>query len=370
MITETPADAVTVAPAAATEPVEQEISLQERLNSATPEEYKTWEKGGDFPPIKPKSAEPPPKTETPAASTETTPTETGESKPPAVETAPASESGKPPQKKRSGDARILQLLEENKRDREASEKRIAELESKLAKPEGVKPASPAEPAKVEPKKSRPRLGDNDPKTGKPFATIADWEIATDVWDVEREKALQSQIDERLTKAEQQRESAETERKEIGELRKKIDAGKSKHADFDQVAFNPDLFLPRGSIADMFIRQSENPAEVLYYLGAHPEILTRFYRDPSGQSGKTGQYENAVHPTLQAIELARIEATLNAPATPTPKPSAPTKPLPPPPTVLSAKGSAAGDPSEEAVKNKSFADYEKAENARERRQRRA
>jgi hypothetical protein len=149
-------------------------------------------------------------------------------------------------------------------------------------------------------------------------------------------------------------------------------GRKKYPDFEKVVSNPDLYLPRGSAADVFIRNSENAAAVAYYLGQHPEILEGFYHEPQGKDRKKGEYENTIHPSLQMMELARIEARLTGTvqATPPPKPSATTKPLPPPPTVLSAKSSPSGDPADEAVKKRSFSDFEKIENDRERKARRA
>lgn len=354
--------------------IEQEVSLQERLNAATEEEYKTWERTGEIPAIKPK-IEAPPKTEAPAASKETSATAAGESKPPEkVETAPVTEPGSKPQKKRDADGRIAQLLKEQKEERERWESRFAELEGKLPKPQdaGVKTASPTVAAMEKPesaKRPRPKLADNDPKTGKPFLTIADWEDAINQWDEDREKWLTGEIDNRVTKVEQQRAQAEQERRAAEDIYERFAPGRAKYADFDEIVLNPELFLPRGCPADIFVRNSENAAELAYYLGQHPEILQGFYRDPTGKNGKEGVYENVVHPSLQMIELARIEARLTAPVAPA-KTSVTTKPLPPPPTVLSAKTSAAGDPVEEAIRKKSFADYEKAANESERRARRA
>lgn len=363
---------VPAAPAAATE--EKEVSMQERLNAATPEEYKTWEQGGEFPPIKPKSETAPPKTETPAASTESSATELDETTPPTkVETEPATEPGKP-QKKRSGDARILQLLDERKKDRETFEARLKEIESRIVKPaepSAKSESSSAADGKTEVKASdEPKLDEPNPKTGKPYQTIAEWQKDHTAW---LEAKILAQVEGRFTKSEAQRTQAEQERVLNEGMNAKLEVGRTKYPDFKTVAENPDLYIPRGSATDTFLRTSENAAEVLYYLGQHSEVLEGFYREPSGQDRKKGAYENTIHPQLQFLELAKIEARLMAApvTTVTPKPSAQVpKPLPPPPTVLSAKGSAAGDAVEEALSKKSFADYEKAANASERKARRA
>src|ERR1039458_1030122 len=189
MITETPAVNQTES-APVTEVVEtNEVSLQERLNQATPEEYANWEKTGDIPAVKP-----PTKTEAPAASKETSATESVE-KPPTekVETAAATEAAKP-QKKRSGDSRILQLIEENKREREQWTTRIAELEAKLPKPaeSDVKTAPSTVPAGDRPK---PQASDIDPATGKPkYKTMEEVWDAREAWNEERrDKAEQARV---------------------------------------------------------------------------------------------------------------------------------------------------------------------------------
>jgi hypothetical protein len=364
MITETPA--VEVAAPAAVE--EQEVSLQERLNNATEEEYAAWEKGGEFPPIKPKET---PKTETPAVSKEETTSsaaKVGETTAKA-ETAPATEPGKP-QKKRDVDGRVAQLLKERKEAEEKWDARFKELESRLAKPAepSAKPesSSAAETKATDPE---PELGGNNPKTGKPYQSVAEWQKEHTAW---LRAQVMAEVEGKLTKTEQQRQQTEAERFLNEGLATKFEVGRKKYPDFDKVVSNPDLYLPRGSAADVFIRNSENAAEVAYYLGQHPEILEGFYHEPQGKDRKKGEYENTIHPSLQMMELARIEARLTGTvqATPPPKPSATTKPLPPPPTVLSGKSSPSGDPADEAVKKRSFSDFEKIENDRERKARRA
>jgi hypothetical protein len=372
-----------------------EVSLQERLNNATEEEYKTWVDTGDIPPVKPKAKieETPTKTETPAVSKEekeqkeSSADNAGATTPPAKTEIAAVPEPATRLKKRTGDARVQQLLDERKeRDREWQaklddiEKRLPKSAEVSAQP-GSRPAAEAAKTLV---KARPKLADNDPKTGKPFASIDAWSDAVDEW---HEQRFDAKLTERIGQSEQQRQFAEQEQRANQELAAKWEPGQKKYADFNKVAGNPDLLLPRFGAADLFLRKSDNAAEVMYYLGQHPELLESFYRYTPGPNDKkpkdgqpgllTGKWENLVDPVIQTIELAKIEARLMsatpaaaAAASPKTTPSAPTKPLPPPPTVLAANGSVAGDPVEEAIKNKSYADYEKAANAAERRGRRA
>src|ERR1700683_2417968 len=371
MITETPAEVVSATAA------EEEVSLQERLNSATDEERTIWERGGEFPPIKPKT----PKTETPAVSEE----KDNIAAPTARKPDANNPSGKPepaaapvaakPQK-RNGDARILQLLDERKKEREEFERKLADLESRLPKPAepSVKTESQSAAAKTETKKARPKLGDIDSKTGKPFATIAEWETAVDAWEEERDKGLEERINQRLTQTEQQRTEQEKEQNASYELHQKFEPTRKKYADFDTVIRNEALLIPRGCPADLFVRSSKNSGEVMYYLAQHPEILASFVKETTKPGDKLRSFEDILPKDAQYMQLARIEAQLThipeTPKTDIPKPSASTKPLPPPPTVLSAHGSPSGDPVEAAIKNKDFAAYEKEANAAERRARRA
>lgn len=376
MITETPT--VTSAESVpAIEPVEQEVSLQDRLNNATEEEYKTWERTGDMPAIKPKIETPPAKTGAPAASKEE-PAAAKSDEPPKVESAPAPAAGKP-QKKRNEEGRVAQLLEERKREREESDakwaSRFEELEKRLPKAAEEKPATEvAKSSDAKQGEQEPDLGGINSKTGKPFTTIAEWQKEHSAW--LRAQVL-AEVDGRLKTTEQQRAQTERERSATEEMNTKLEAGREKYPDFDKVARNPDLLLPRGCAADEFVRRSEIAPDVLYYLGQHPDILQKFYRYTPSKDDKpgvvAGKWEQLVHPTDQWIELAKIEARLILDASstpiPVPKPPATTKQLPPPPTVLSAKNTVAGDPVEDAIKRKSFPDYEKSANEAERKARR-
>lgn len=370
--------AVTPAESASAPVVETpEVSLQVRLNEATPEEYKTWQRTGDIPAVKPRSAEPPPKPETPAVSKESSAVEAGEDEPPAkIESAAVAEPAKP-QKKRNGDARILQLLEERKQEREEFNRRLEDFERRLAKPAEPSAKSDSQPAAAQAEikaESEPLIDGINPKTGKQFQTIAEWQKEHTEWMREQ---IRSETRGELTKSEQQRAQAEQQRVQNEGLAAKLLVGKDKYPDFEKIALNPEILIPNGSAADVFIRNSENAADVLYYLGQHPEVLSKFYRYVPGKDDKpgqiTGKFEQLIHPTLQVMELARIEARLGSPVTPSPAPKvspAPSKPLPPPPTVLSARSSPSSDAVEEALSKKSYADYEKAANERERKGRRA
>ncbi len=354
-----------------TEVVEtQEVSLQQRLNEATPEEYSHWEKTGDIPAIKPPkevAAPEPAKKETKSEISEPK-TEISAPSTKADSASPAT-AQKPHRGKTKEDTarRFQELLEDNK----GLKHRLEEIERKSAPAVSETPAS--QPEKKAEGRAEPKLDDKDAATGKPKYDSLEAYLA-DVRKWDREQIL-AEVDGRTSKAEQIRAQAEhgraiaEQQKILGEgLNAKFNKTREKYADFDEVALNKDLVIPAGSIVDVFLLDSEHAGEVAYYLGRHPEVLDSFYSD---YDLKTGKFTNKINPMRQHRQLLEIERQLtSAPVAVSKSASAPSKPLPPPPTVLSAKSSAEGDPMEEAIRKKSFADYEKAANASERKARRA
>jgi hypothetical protein len=270
------------------------------------------------------------------------------------------DSAPAPRRKANGEQRKNQLQEEI---REAARvlKEIREETEKLRKP--ASQAAAAEPEKkVEPKtesEPEPDLGGINVKTGKPFATIAEFQKEHTAW-------LRAQISaetEGRFKTVEARTKAEAEEKFLNEgLQQKFAPGVEKYSDFKEVVGNPALFLPRGSAADIFIRNSDNAAEMAYHLGKHPEILAKFYRDPSGNKGMTGVWENAIPPSLQMIELARLELQITSQNTPKP-PARTITQAPRPPHRVSGQAPTA-DPLAKAVEEGDQAAYVRLENEKQ------
>ena len=124
---------------------------------------------------------------------------------------------------------------------------------------------------------------------------------------------------------------------------KVDPAKKKYADFEEVALNPDLPVPVGSVAFAFLHDSDHGADVLYHLGSNPDKLAEI---------------NAMPPLKAARALYAIESEVSKP------PSAPavTK-APPPPHQVSGKGTTTGSAVEKAIEEGDFEAYRKAENAK-------
>lgn len=222
--------------------------------------------------------------------------------------------------------------------------------------DGKQESQPAADAKSA--NPRPKLDDVDPKTGKPkYSTYADYEAAKDDWN--RKEAIR-EFQETSAKTEGERRQQEAERTIGVELNKRFEKGRTKHADFDKVALNPDLTIPRGSVTDAFLLDSDHTAEVLYYLGKHPEVLQGFYE---GFDAKTGKYSNKITPQRQFRKLMEIEAEVSkAPE------AAPRRPqitnAPRPPHQTSGQGAVQKDAVAQAVEEGDTETYIREQNARE------
>ncbi len=156
----------------------------------------------------------------------------------------------------------------------------------------------------------------------------------------------------------------------------------KYPDFMQVAANPDLPIPPGSVVDQFVRDSDDPGELAYYIGKHPDVLEEFYGfkfDPDTKKwdykdwprGKSDGYSNLISPIRQVKRLEAIERELSAKPAEKKEPAAEARPaktappkLPPPPPELSGRGATVGDDAEKALARGDTAAYMRIVNQRE------
>ena len=347
-------------------PEVQEISVQDRLDHATAKELATWRQTGDIPAIKVKEPEPKPAESAPAKEIEAKPAVP----PPAKSETAAAPPAAPPQKPESrSERRFREITRENRDLRE----RLEAIERKTSQPAEVK----TEPIKAEPEKlsARPKITDNDPKTGKPFETMAAFMDAVDDW---KEKQFEAKIEERLSKAEQARRATEEMTSKGAALLEKSKSAMQKYPDFiEVVGKGQGLPIPAGSPVDQFIDESDHPGEILYHLQKHPEIVAEFYGctyDPETKKWdygtydiKTQKFENKVSPVRQIKILEAIEREVTAPDKPVsePVPAKPQPPkLPPPPTELSGRKAAPKDEAEDALARGDMASYMRAMNARD------
>lgn len=106
------------------------------------------------------------------------------------------------------------------------------------------------------------------------------------------------------------------------MQEQVSSARAKHADFDAVAFNPEVTITSEMAG--FLRQSEQFADLAYHLGKNPDEAEKIA---------------ALPPLDQVRALVRLEDRLSAPP---PQPKT-TKAPPPPPTVSGSSG-AGKDPS--------------------------
>lgn len=263
--------------------------------------YEEWRKSGKLPSPEDKPAPKEPVTQKPEEIEPEEEAETAAAKP--VEHRAESATA-PPQRKKNAEARLKELLEERKHDREL----IRQLTEKVSAPSSsVTPIS--QPAAKEEKKEaqgRPKWADTNPKTGKPFATLDEWSEAVEEWD---DKRLASMVDERLTKESQTRAQADQEQKLVTEIQRRCEPTKKKYADFDEaVTNNNNLLIPKGSATMMFLLHpnTKDAGELSYYLGKHPELTESFYDFDS----KTGKFTNKVDPIEQIRVLTSLDMELS------------------------------------------------------------
>jgi hypothetical protein len=274
-------------------------------------------------------------------------------------TAPAQKEGRENQGKES---------RWQKRERELKDARAEVARLKAAQtseqprresPQAV--TQPADEAKAAPK---PKIDDVD-ATGKPkYKSFAEYEDAKDRWLLE-EGARQAQ--EAQSKSARQ----QAEQRQFEETKKlvtdKFAAARARYADFDKVALGEHLVIPKGSVTELFILDSDHGGEVAYYLGQHPEITGGFYAD---HDPKTGKFTSLITPQRQFRKLMEIEAQFfdggkNGDGKSSSFSSA--KPITQasrPPHQVSGSGTVAKDAVDQAVDDGDFETYQRAQNARE------
>ena len=217
---------------------------------------------------------------------------------PAIPSAPGTTAGDPetpstepqpavatPKKGKALQARFDELT----RDRYAEKGRADELQRQLdainAQLAGKPPVAgvPTSPAAAEaaPAENQRPIRPKKPRQSE-FETQEEYEAADVAHDValveyeDRLSAFNRETAIREFQATQQREQAEAQREAAHE------AARGKHADYDSVVFNDDNKIT-GALLDT-VWESDNPGELLYYLGSHPDELAEFvkqtaYNDP-------------------------------------------------------------------------------------------
>lgn len=146
--------------------------------------------------------------------------------------------------------------------------------------------------------TRPKLAD--------FETPEAWADAVTTWSEHRVASRATEIvDQRL----REREKSTQKQSREADFKQRLDAAASKHADFDDVVFSDETYMPA------------NVVEVLYDFDNAGELAYRLAKDPV----TTRRIAN-LPPTRMAAELARMETQMSTPK-PKPKPKVTEAPEP-------------------------------------------
>lgn len=249
--------------------------------------------------------------------------------------------------------------------------RRRELRDLLATKRAAQPKGEEKPP-VEPPKKDAKAEEKAKPKREEFENADDYIEALTDW-----KAEQTVTTKLAEREEQTRVAAINKAFEDG-WQSKLKVAAGKHADFKEVALNPEVVkqIKPNSPVDVAILHRAAGAELLYFLGQNPEELTRI---------------NALNPIDAAFELAAIERKISENPTEPPKPaekaseSADEKPpadgeilrddkgqfvskkitdAPPPVPEVGGRASASKDEVAAALERGDFGAYQKLKNAKE------
>lgn len=326
-------------------------SPTEILKALTPEQYKVWQRTGDLPEVAPKT---PAKTEeTKAASSPAANTAVTEPPAKAAETVADPVPVKEEPKAKGAEARIKELLADNK-------KLASELEA-LRKPPAIALVKSEEPAK-------PLRNEVDSKTGQlKFATDDAFDSAYEKWMTDK---VSHDVRKQIAKENEAVRVAEQNKIIEQRMLNSIKITKEKHPDFEtvlemdekgQMQAQAVKSIKQNGVLDAWILDSELGMEILYHLAKNPSEIERI---------------QALNPFAAARELTKLEDKLSVstPASPKPEEKASSAPnvtkAPAPAANISGKATAPVDEEEAAVKAQDFLRFEKVANEEDFRRRKA
>lgn len=256
------------------------------------------------------------------------------------ETGPESETGTQREApKRNAEARIRQLVEENKRLREQ---------------QGAKPAAePVQPVQTEkPTQQTPPAAQGRPVRPKSeeFNTYPEYEAAEDKYLEDLADWKADQRDKLKAQSQQEAEVAKSNQQRAESWKERQESFRTQTPDYDAAVAKADS-EPCSVAMVEFMLDSEHGAALQYHLATHVEDLRRIA---------------ALAPLAQIKELTKIEASLESktPA-PTPTTKKPTTGASKPPTELSGRATAPEDEAASAIEAGDFDRYRRIMNARDR-----
>lgn len=181
---------------------------------------------------------------------------------------------------------------------------LAELKAQLA---AAAQPKPQEPPKPEPPAGKPRL--------ETFETLEAYQEALTDWNItQRENKRQAEADAKAAQ--------EAEQKLQADWQSRQQAARKAHPDYDDVIESTAAPDGPGVMAGrQAMLEDEAGAEILYYLGTHPDELKRIA---------------ASQPIAAVREIGRLSAILSPPSAPNGKQRFTAAPKPPPGTTRPAK----------------------------------
>jgi hypothetical protein len=273
----------------------------------------------------------------PAAAGESAETTSGET--PVVSEEETALSEPQPKPNRPFVSRLIRENERLKQEQAAKDAQIAYLTRQLTPSQQTPPQRPVEPtpAPVSPLDRGPGQASDRPRP-EAFPTHEAWVEALTDWKYEQREQHARQQHEVQT-AQQQWEAREQE-------------GRQKYPDYDEAVQALEIAPQVGGVVADTFRESDQGADVLYYLANHPDETLRLNRmTPVAAARWLGQLESRLaHPPAKAS--AQPKPTTTAPAAPAPAP-------PGPPVPMQPVGGASSVPTAQGVRpGMSLADYER------------
>lgn len=245
----------------------------------------------------------------PAAATEEKKSEEAEQPEESATSATDEQSGEPAKKESRGVQKALDRLtaerEEQRRLREATEKRLDEALEVLKRLAPQEAPRVDEPVYADPEPLRPVRSD--------FADPDTWEQALLTY-AEQKAAYTARHEIAKARAEEQQQMQQSEIQRAQEAvrtahAERVEKFKSETPDFDEFAARNDVEVSMPMAAA--ILHSEHGPQLQYYLGKNPTEAKRIFN---------------LSPPLQLLELGRIEASFDKPAAPA-APAVQAKPKP-------------------------------------------
>jgi len=208
------------------------------------------------------------------------------------------------------------------KEKDSVQKRIDEITKKRREAERESAFKDTKIAKLEEelKAAKSAIPQADKPKLENFETEADYLEALTDWKVEQKFKVEGEKVSKETATVDEKKAIDETYQELDE---KIEKGRTKYADFNELVLDEDLKISESMVEAILL--SDTAEDVLYYLGKHPEEAADIAKLP---------------PLKVAHELGKIEARLNAPP-----PRKKTTNAPEPITPVKTTGVTEKDPSD-------------------------